>query len=104
MLFVFSLVPLVACLCADLVLAGYDDVLWSCGGLVRLDLQRVGLAAWVAVRGEEAVVLLHAQGGSGQLPSSEIHRQRLPSKDMHTPSFPTFHLMTLMWSACTCEA
>lgn len=76
---VFSLVPL--CLRPDLVLAGHDDVLRSCGGLVRLDLQRVSLAARVAVRGEEAVVLLHAQGGPGQLSSGEIHRQRLPSED-----------------------
>lgn len=101
---VFSLVPLVACLCANLVLAGHDDVLRSCGGLVRLDLQRVSLAAWVAVRGEEAVVLLHAQGGPSQLPSSKIHRQRLPSKDTHTPSHPISHLVTLMGSVCTCEA
>lgn len=63
---------------ADLVLAGHDDVLWFRGGCVQLDLQRVRLQSWVAVGGEEAVVLLHAQRGPGQLAPGKIHRQSSP--------------------------
>lgn len=69
----------------DLVFGRHDDVLWSCGGFVHLDRQRVCLAPRVAVRGEEAVVLLHAHRGPGQLASSKVHRQRSPWRHHHTP-------------------
>lgn len=67
----------------DLVLARHYDVLRRRGGRACLDLQRVCLQPRVSVGAEEAVVLLHAQRGPGQLAPGVVHREG-PTTHRHT--------------------
>lgn len=60
---------------SDLVLTSHDDVFWFWHHATFLDHQSVPLRSGQAVGGEEAIVLLHAHGGSGQLATGVVYRQ-----------------------------
>lgn len=60
---------------SDLVLTSHDDVLRFRHHATLLGDQGVPLRSWQAVGGEEAIVLLHAHGSSGQLTAGIVHGQ-----------------------------
>lgn len=64
---------------SDLVLTSHDDVLWFWHHATLLGDQGVPLVSRQAVGGEEAIVLLHAHGCSGQLTTGVVHRQGTPA-------------------------
>lgn len=60
---------------SDLVLTSHNDMFWFRHHATLLDHQSVPLRSGQAVGGEEAIVLLHAHGGSGQLTAGVVYRQ-----------------------------
>lgn len=64
---------------SDLVLTSHNDVFWFWHHATLLGNQGVPLVSRQTVGGEEAIVLLHAHGGSGQLTTGVVHRQGTPA-------------------------
>lgn len=60
---------------SDLVFTSHDDVFWFWHHATLLGHQSVPLRSGQAVGGEEAIVLLHAHCGSGQLTTGVVYRQ-----------------------------
>lgn len=87
---------------SHLVLTSHNDVFWFRHHAALLGHQGVPLRAGQAVGGEEAIVLLHAHGGSGQLTTGAVYRQGTPAGAglTFTHSGPMRHFC---WD-CICQA